>query len=1153
MAKSNPPNVGPVAQSLLNNSYFYVLTGLSGTIGGTANPMAMTWGIGNQEAITITGWSAGNSSQIWMFGNDGSIQPANYLGSWLTGVYPSPPPPLLTTLLPADTPAANRTWTYSNGQLSINPPSIGPQYLNVSGGQADSNTQVILYQEGGRNELWYLLPVNSVIPGIYFYIETQMPNSPGDNSSYVITIPGNSATEGTQVVIEPLVPGALNQLWMLGERGFIVSALDTNYALNTSGTTDTAITIKTGTNDYQSWYFFPNGVLGSGASGNAVYANVQGGGNAAAGKKVIVYDYETQSNALWKAIPYQPTGLWFTIEAEQPAASPPGTRSLLTLTEGAVSAQAPAGSMASGSAQAAITQLWKRTPNGLIVSAMEPGVCLTAAAGGGISVEQTVLGSDDQIWYWTEGQATAGPGYKGQIMTAQLISQGQQMALTASGTSVNLQQSGSAPAGNIQSWYMLPQAMPFGGSTTIRNIAGGTSDALFLTVPEKQSAGASQLDVCAIPGNTAFSMWQYEYPGYLVSNINPDIVMSLGVGPNATVDVPTYSGEVIASLRQPNYQLPQLWTITAGGEIVNQFTGEALSIQIPSSPGAITSAKVCTATIGDSSYYQSWDFGTGMALEITLQQPSVGFPQGSTEEQTVYNTLSKELGLPDGIRDQYQNLAAPLGSYQAQLNMILLYEIQQNITSQGGSPPSTELDAYKSVVKQLNSEITAVMAIRSLFQQVNTMYLMLGQAQSLTLSDLITMCALPNGVTFKSVPPKKKKSWIWDLGEGILYTGMNLAGSLIADPAAGSETEGLIKFVKNGLPCLANVMSCAMTTTQAYNQGDSTNLTAIHQTEQNIYNYEMSVLQLKELLLSEFVAIGPAIAGIEALILSDWGKLQAVYEMCRSHGTMSSLFWPSAMTAMDVNQMLQPYTESVLQTLMPANPDFKISATMHTNFGNLTGEGWNGGNLIENNDDGTQNVYSTNISQELMNTVWKSGANGSAFFRSANGWNVQTDYQDTVATTGADPTAAQIVVTMLNYTNQKLGVVLTLDNIIGTGQVFDGGYPTTNYTLLPFGQIQFAGGSFSSDFASGPNEGIIAYGLTGDSAGASGVTIQCGDTDVITFGIGNSYNGQTYESDVPPCTFSINDMTVTAPYNCYVTQATGNSGMVFMTVFISAL
>ncbi len=488
---------------------------------------------------------------------------------------------------------------------------------------------------------------------------------------------------------------------------------------------------------------------------------------------------------------------------------------LLTLTaDGALIVNAPLSNTSILGGTASINQLWKRTQAGNIVSAAIPNMALTAPSSGGtLTVSPLAAGNTGQVWNWGNGQMVAVNAGKQKLVGGTLSPAQETTILTVSGELGSAVTLASPPASGITGndlWYTLPHAMPFGSSTTIRNAGDGNSPGLFLSMVDKaDTSGGYEIQVGGTQSSPTFSMWQYQFPGYLVNNANDDIVLSLEPEANGNPVAPAYTSNVVAYPRQPRPQAFQLWDITPEGCIINRFNGEALTIPPPTST-PVTASNVITATIATDpgTSWQVWEYAPGMALQAVLQQPMLPFPAFTGDALTVYQKISAKLGLADGVRSQYMNMAAPLNNYQSEMNLMLTGMLFDNIKSGGSTPTAAEIQNCGNVITRLNREIAAVVAVQGLFQQATALYLSLSQGQVMTLEEMITACALPNGIKTIVPPPKpkKKKSWIGDLIEGITYTALNVAGSFIGDPEAGTELSFAAKTVKNGFP--ASPTSC---------------------------------------------------------------------------------------------------------------------------------------------------------------------------------------------------------------------------------------------------------------------------------------------------------------------------------------------------------
>jgi hypothetical protein len=1141
------------------NNQFYIQTGLSGAVNTGANPYMLTASSG-EEAV-ITQWQPGDSSQLWIFNADGTVASAANPGLVLTSNSNNGQVSLVASSgLPA------QQWTYISNDISIVSVvfggslsvdmggSIGTVYLNLSGGSLSPNTHVITWgTKEEANNAWFTFPALNMSVGEWFYLQTEVTGGNGSDVPFVLTVVGTVANPTIEIQYQQ--PNALNQLWQVNADGVMISALDRSLAL-TANSSNQGVTIQTKQtpDQLQQWYRQSNGMLAVGTTTtNVSYLMVGDETTNVAGTAVVTGSFTSNpsSSYIWNTVPYipEPSGLWFTI---QTALAAPGAQTPYLLTaddEWNIELMPPLGGYVLPQGQAALNQLWRKTLNGNIVSAFNPNLVLTGpAAGKGATLAPLQPGSTNQQWFWGYSQELAAEGTD-YVLCGILQNSGQGQVLWAASAApgeVTLQAAAAVNDTASQLWYMLPSGPAFEQSTPIRNIGGVDEVAgLFLSLPASSTTGTFEAVVNEQSGNPALSMWQFSYSGYIVSAINPDIVLSLeSAGSGSNPQIPVYTNNVVAYPRQPGMQPFQLWTATANGIIVNQYNGQALTISATTTPSGVTTTALSSDPKTD---LQLWDFSPGVALQTTLEQPPVSYPAWTTGQAAAYKVINDELGLPDGIRGQYANLAAPLSNYQLQMNLILLPLINDAALTSKTKPTLAELEDWISVVTQLNKEITAVTAIQLLFQQVTALHLSLSQAQAMTLSELITGCMLPDGLQTK-IPPKKKKKrgWIADLIEGITYTAFNVAGIFFDDPKAGEQMKMGVKFVKNGLPCIANLMSTGLSTYQGVRQTKSQTKsnaemakyeTAFNTAMQNAYNYEMTVLELQQSLLSEFEAIGSALGQIEALILSDWGKLQVVYDMTRSAGSISSLYWPSTMTPIQANQMLSGYTVGVLQTLMPENTNFKINATMHINNQDLS-EGWQSdGSFVENNENATQNIFSTTVNQQIMDTVWANGVDPISFFRCMNGWSLPVIYQNTMgpASPNSSDLAAGVIVTIQNLMYQELNLTLSVISLLGTGSNFDSLNLGSRSTIIPpYGVLEFAGACWQ-DWDYSDNAYMPTALLSGNGGLEVGVAIAAAGSNILTSTVTNSYAENQSVSASIPATYIW--APVSSPgYSCNLTQ-----------------
>jgi len=1108
---------------------FYIRSKMTGndTIGsGTPFVMAAA-GSSAASKVVIDTWQPGAPSQLWAFNGDGTVS-SGYGSSLVLTTSGTQDSDVSIDTLVADNPL--QTWIVgdqSNDEykdLIYVQISGGTLNLNLRGGTLKSNQNVLAFYEQpyAANDFWELIPALPVPAGTWFSLQV---DESADGFPFVLT----AAASGKGVTIDLFQPGAANQLWVMQADGTIVSALDPSMALTANSSSDNPVTMSTVQSPLtseQQWYIQGYGlVVNYSANSGLQYLNVKGGGPASAGQAVITDSLQLAPNTTWSVVPYQPrpSGQWFSIQSATVAPSP-GIPYLLTAwSDGQVLASPPQDSTIIPDGLPNANQLWRMTLQGVIVSAVNPNLVLTVNGDGNVVLAPS-SGSTDQQWAW--GTSASLPGATGKygkdIRCGVLQNLGPSGNVLFAGQANNFflpitlqAEQGAGTDDNPQTypgqfWCMVPFLPAFEQWTTIRSLAAG---GLFLNLPVKPKT-SDQATVGR--QNGSLSTWQFAWPGYIVSAANPEIVLSLSIDGSSVVALP----------RQPGLQPFQLWTATPDGALLNRKNGQAMTVS-----GTVAGSTVTTTALsGSPDNSQKWEFSPGAALQTVLAQPPAPYPEAGTPGETAaYTYINQSLGLASGgLRTQYANLAAPLASYQSRLNGLLALPPPDGV-------PSGE---WTGVVKQLNEELTAVIAVQTLFQQVTTLYLELSQAQAMALSEVVTAAALPNGMQ-TTVKPKKKglKAVIEDVIGGLVYTGLNMAGTEFGDPDAGGQLFSI------GVPAIANLMQTGISSGQA---GSAYRRSAQNDKYQavlnSIYVYEMSVLEMQQALLSEFQAGGAALGEIETLILADWGKLQAVYGMICTPGGISSLYWPSTMTPILAKRMLPGYITGVLQALMPANNSFSISATLHTNTGSnswKTGLSSDFTQFIEDNDDGTQNKYIiSKANTEVLAMVFANGTDPADFFRGLNGWDIPLVYDVFAGKQGflVPWFAAGIVVTIQNRTEQNLVLTILCHGLLGTGGVLNS-KDDSNYTvpIMPYGLYNFAG----TTYAYGTGAPQWSFAAMGGTFSVAVKTTSGQGPQVLSGSIGNNFEAGS------PATYSWG-VSAVAPYRCVVTQNVVNPSDMYL-------
>jgi hypothetical protein len=1137
---------------------FYIQSALptSGEPGQATNPLVIQYNSSSNQFF-VSPWSPGIADQLFRFNTDGSISQANdpAESSILTSTSTNGKSNSPLNFSPKNgAPTDLQTWTFDpavNNFLTVTSAATGTLSVNVPNNEIHS--ALITWTTNGAwlNSVWYVFPAQSTVSGEWFYLQTTLNQNdkqpPGP--AYVLTVASGSPVASTPVQINQLQSGALTQLWQLTPDGSLISAIDQTLVLtaNTNGPATLQLPVAGANVNQQYWCVMPNGMLaarnGTTAQYLSVLKSIDPSQPASAinppmtNGEVTVYDYFSANNNtgpnVWNILTYEPdmSGQWFTIESvnENEATTSPY---LLTVSDDwkAVGIQPPLGGNILPYGSASINQLWRFTLDGSIVSAVNTGLYLTGNSNG--DVRMAPAGAPNQQWAWGETWKMPfthiNKSYN--FQSAVLMNTSLQLALytqylgTSSYVGMTTSQSPASSYPN-QCWYIAPVNPAYNQPTTIRNQGGsGKVPGLFLQLQEAGTTDTYNITIGERGSEVALSTWVFIYPGYIASSVNNDIVLGMAGTPvtnknNTAIltGATTYGPNVCASLRATGYQAFQLWEATQEGVLINKQTGTALTLIVDNSTTPATYTLSTTAYSPSDTNLPYWDFAPGQALQTVLVIPPVTFPvpaSGSADEQDAYDQICENLGLPGGIRTQYQNLAAPLSSYQLAIHLM---PVPLDTTG----VPSV---AWLNVVNQLSNELTRVIAIQQFFTQANTFHESLTQAQALLVSELITACAFPNGQGTPVAPPKKRKAWIWDMFEGLLYTGLNAAGLLVGDPEAGKELSMGKKFIKNGLPVLANLISGASSTTQSVMQNKTPANNKYSQALQNAYNYELSVFQLQQSLLNLFETIGSMLGKMQMVILADWGKISAVYDMIKNTGSIDSLYWPASMTPVMVQQMLAGYATKVLQTLIPANTQFYINGYLHNASGNGLQEDqltFYGKNL-----DGTTSQWVAVINADVMSQVWNYGTNPNDFYRQLNGWDIWVKYPYGSNTQGYQGSAA-LIITFYNETC----VPMELD-LSGMKCTFG----PSSMKLPAYGAAQFAGFDYNNTInLSGP-------------AGTYVITEESAPNNNVLNGTLSVYNAAF--GDMP--SFS-NGMTFTAPY--YMIRGTKTApyvvNMTFYTIHIS--
>ncbi len=884
--------------------------------------------------------------------------------------------------------------------------------------------------------------------GGYFAIEyapalvTIQSNQSSSSDNWVLGFAEGQLQVGSDVTIQTYEEGNLTQLWAFWPDGTIRPSLNFSLAISSASTANNSVvTVEAlSSSDFQQWVFTGDSQIACGKSPGSVI-NISNNAPQV-GQTNVVWPSGDIAGQFWNLLPYEPapSGQYFTIVSGYASASP------MVLTADLASTLVARSLPGDAILPILWWQLWRLTLDGNIVSALNGSIGLSVVIeeqsgqkSYTLAVQALQPGVRAQKWAWLPDSTqtiTAGV----QVQAGVLVNLGTLAPEGGQCLAIQNEKSSSAEvclqpftykdpsASSQQLWYMQAAGPSYGTSTLIRSrcpveIDGKSVEMeLTLTVTGSYStdlpandSGPYNLSESVVVGfkqGDGSSIWQMTADGYIVNSINPDLVLSLAVDPGSTLLNPVYDTNVVISLKAPIPYAGQLWTATAEGVIYSRQNGMALTMNGTFDPKTGIPVPVIVQQLsGPPSPSQVWDYGTGKGLQGVLVQPSQSFPYAEDNRPT-YDYVDKQLGLKDvTLRVQYMNLAAPLASYQTALAMM---------TSNGSSD-------WQAVCDQLNTELTAAIAAQALFQQISNLHVNLGLLQTQTLQELATLLAIPAGPSIQH----KKKSWIWDLVEGSVYTALNLAGAFIGDPKAGSQFEGGLKLGGKLIGGAANLLQTAFTGGQANMQAKSAGA-AQSAMIQKAENYEMTVGQLQQALLASFQTSGAAIGKMEGAVLSDWGKLRQIYEMiCTPLGT-SSLYWSGELGPMEANKLLKSYTVQLMQTLMPLQSKSYTLTANYLHGAIPTGQPLQVGlqpdvtTYICLTRDGRQSKLTAGGSSDVLSILWENIGRPYDYFNGLNGWSLPVSYDSQ----WGSQTNAGVVVNIFNQTPQPMTIYGDMSQIV---------------------------------------------------------------------------------------------------------------------------
>jgi hypothetical protein len=381
-------------------------------------------------------------------------------------------------------------------------------------------------------------------------------------------------------------------------------------------------------------------------------------------------------------------------------------------------------------------------------------------------------------------------------------------------------------------------------------------------------------------------------------------------------------------------------------------------------------------------------------LDSIIIQPPQAFPFFTGGQLAAYQAANELLGFGQGdtpdFRGQYLNVGPSTTNPGLNANIATL---QNN-----GAPPNVSDSDWKTVVGVLNNEVTMVLAVQLLFANYNLWHMAQFADDGVILGGLVTDAQMettqklnPVGVT---------------IAQGALYT------ALSAIPEVGGV--------------LGNVINTAISAALATGQASTT-------------PFQSTVSTLYHDLSQQLMSISGQATLMETAILSDWGKLQAVYPLTNLSSNDPASLSASALAEQNLlANTTTGYKIAAMQMLLPT----KYQIYVYAESDNSPIDGIPSYAQYVAQDPSTGNFkkywiadstsWQATPSETCMSTdIWGNNVSQEDFFGCAKGWGFAICFvKGFVVSSDSD-----IVITITNQTANLLTVQGSVEGGEGGGSM----------------------------------------------------------------------------------------------------------------------
>jgi len=403
-------------------------------------------------------------------------------------------------------------------------------------------------------------------------------------------------------------------------------------------------------------------------------------------------------------------------------------------------------------------------------------------------------------------------------------------------------------------------------------------------------------------------------------------------------------------------------------------------------------------------------------LDSIITQPPQAFPFFTDGQLAAYQAANELLGFGQGdtpdFRGQYLNVGP------STVNT----DLTDNIVTLRSSPtPGNVSDSdWNTVIGVLANEVTMVVAVQTLFSNYNLWHMAQFADNGTILNGLVADAQMEQTQQVNAVGVA--------IAQGALYT------ALEAIPVVGGV--------------LGNVINTAINAALAGGQASTS-------------PFLSAVSTLYHDLSQQLMSISGQATLMETAILSDWGKLQAVYPLTNLSGNDPASLSASALGEQNLLETTtKGYSISAMQMLLPVK--YQIYVYAENNQNSVDGIPPYAQYVSPEPENGVYKKYwiadstswQSTPSETCMNTdIWGNGVLQEDFFNGVKGWGFARCYPFQVQP-GSNPgvDCNGLVITITNQTPNALTVNASPNN--GQGVTVNG---PSSQTMQPYGSVTFIG------------------------------------------------------------------------------------------------